>query len=373
MTTAAPRQLLVEPELPSGARRVRAAIPCSIEVNDPRARKRAPNNEDYDVRIVASARRVARDQGLIPIDAWARDIAYYLANPVVLWAHSYREFPVATCVQLEIDATAGQLVAYWRFLVGISDDDYDKFCGRLQALYAVRGLRACSVGFIVREFRDPTDAEKMEALNAGDPEPRWVAARAELLEMSCVPVPADPHALTVDHALADAEAKHIDVSVVRARWAALRETPASPVVPAQPAPPAQSPAVAVRDAGDAGDLSDAPTPPAAEPAAPPAAEAAPAAAPAADVAPAAEVTPPAEAAANASSSVLDVSDEEFRSFVRTELATAFDAPAAPAARHELFSVLTEADWRRITQEETQRMLVRDFGFPARRPSSQRTS
>lgn len=354
-TALDPRQLLPEPELPAGARRVRVAVPITVEVNDPRARQAAPNGEDYDVKIVASTKRVARDGGIIPVESWARDLSRYLANPVVLWAHSYREPPVATCVHLELEPGVGLLTEYWRFLDGISDDEYDKFCGRLKALYAVRGLRAASVGFIVHEWRDPTDQEKIDALQKGDPEPRWVAVRSELLETSSVPVPADPFALSVDRALEEAAAKHIDVALIRTRWDAAKQSPPAErktTVLADPEPKIDAPPR--RETPPAAPASSAPTPPArTEPPVPIGA------AEETVLQPAARLELP------------EISEDRLRALMREELAAAARGTPAPAGRAGLLA-LDDNTLRRIAREELDHVLVRRFGFPARTPQ-QRTS
>lgn len=377
------RVLLAEPEIPADAKRIRAAVAITVEVRDPTSAVRAPHDEDYDVKIIASTRRVARDGGIIPIDAWAKDLSRYLANPVVLFAHDYRSLPVATCVDLEVDPGRGLLIAYWRFLTGISEDPWDAFCNRLKQLYNVGGIRACSVGFIVREWREPTDQEKLEALQGGDREPYWVAARAELLEMSSVPVPADSGAL-VDRALADAEARQIDVAPIVERWNALKTgATTAPAPAAAAAAAAATPTIAApapsRDAGS-GTATPVNTPARAD-ATP--AEARTPEAPRADpidvdalrrlapdpAAPAREATQP---------DVSAVSDDRLRAVVREELAAQLRNPSAPAATDLVgLTVLDDETVRRIAREEVDRFLARKFGFPARTceglraPSTQR--
>lgn len=354
MTTAALdlRKLLPEPELPAGARRVRSSVPITVEVNDPRARQQSPNGEDYDVKIIASTKRVARDGGIIPVESWARDLSRYLANPVVQWAHSYREPPVAMCVHIELEPGQGQLVEYWRFLDGLTEDQWDQFCGRLKALYAVRGLRAASVGFIVHEWRDPTDQEKIDALQKGDAEPRWVAVRAELLETSAVPVPADPFALSVDRALEEAEAKQIDVAIVRARWNSAKQVQAPPPAaettretPAAAANPSPTPTIAPTS-NNANASPENPTveTPAAQPAA---------------------------ASRGSSAELARLPEDRLRALVREELAAAARGDSMPARRAGLLA-LDDVTLRRIAREELDRVFVRTFGFPARTPT-QRTS
>lgn len=212
--------LVKPPQIGPSDRLLRSSVYCRAEAG---AGKKAPNGEAYDVRIVASTARVARDGGIIEAKAWAKDLSRYIANPVVQWCHDYSEPPVGTCVYVIVDEARGLLDAYWRFLTDISDDEWDRFAGRLKALYAVKGLNACSVGFIVHEWRDPTAEEKVAALQLDGTEPYWVAVRAELLEQSAVPVPSDPNALAVDRALGDAKRKGIPVAELEERWARAKQ------------------------------------------------------------------------------------------------------------------------------------------------------
>jgi hypothetical protein len=54
--------------------------------------------------------------------------------------------------------------------------------------------------------------------------PYWVVTRAELLEVSAVPVPSDPDALAVERAIETARAKGIDVKSVQEAWDHLSTT-----------------------------------------------------------------------------------------------------------------------------------------------------
>ena len=178
----------------------------------------------YDLKIVASTGRVARDGGIITADAWARDLSRFRANPVILWAHQHSTPPIAVAVEIESDEAKGRLTEWWRFLSGISDDPWDRFAGRIRALYAAGGMRAASVGFLVHEVRNPTD-EEIKASRRDPQIPTWVATRAELLETSAVPVPADPEALAVKRALKMCRLKGSEVGLLERAWRDLSASP----------------------------------------------------------------------------------------------------------------------------------------------------
>jgi len=75
-----------------------------------------------------------------------------------------------------------------------------------------------SVGFNIKEFREPNEQEKRLAAELGE-EIWWVSSRTELLETSAVPVPADKYANTFEHALATTMRKGIlDVQPIMSRW-----------------------------------------------------------------------------------------------------------------------------------------------------------
>jgi hypothetical protein len=203
----------------------RSAVPISVEAHATTERKVAPNGEEYDVKIVASTERVARDGGIVPMSAWAGGgTKQFLRNPVILFAHNGNQPPVAQAVDMQLDTAKGRMVQWWRFHAGLTDDAFDQLASRLKALYAVGGMRAASVGFRVEKMRDPNDDEIAAAKKAKDRIPWWVAEKAELVETSAVPVPADPHALAIDRGLDDAERKGMDVACIRDAWKQCRIT-----------------------------------------------------------------------------------------------------------------------------------------------------
>jgi hypothetical protein len=197
---------------------LRASVFCLVEreLEHPGA-KIAPNGAPYHNKIRASTDRIARDGGIIRADAWKRDIDAYTDNPVIMFAHNYTVPPVANAVYTEIDEADGALVQYIKWLDGVSEDEYDRLAHRLRRLYEIGGMRMWSVGFRIREWREPNEEERAEGETRGE-DVRWVATRAELLETSAVPVPADPNAGTVEKGLQAAARKGADVEPIVRAW-----------------------------------------------------------------------------------------------------------------------------------------------------------
>lgn len=120
-------------------------------------------------KVIASSESIDRHGEKILVKAWELD--RYKANPVILWGHDYYSLPigVATNVYVEND----QLIAEGVFAKS-------EFAQEVRALYDQGILKAVSVGFI------PLEREAN------------VITRAELLEISFVPVPANQDALSLE-------------------------------------------------------------------------------------------------------------------------------------------------------------------------------
>ena len=120
---------------------------------------------------VASTEEKDRDGDVISSKGW--DLKHFKDNPVILWAHDYRELPVAKA--LNIQKGDGKL----RFKPQFAEHQKAK---DVFDLYADGYLKAFSVGFIPQVSEDMEDGGKF-------------FKKAELLEISAVPVPSNPGAL----------------------------------------------------------------------------------------------------------------------------------------------------------------------------------
>ena len=124
-------------------------------------------------RMVITTETVDRTGEVVKLDGW--DTENYMKNPVVLFAHDYHSLPVGITTNLYVQD--GEMIAEGYF----ASEDANPLAGQLAKLYQAGLMRTCSVGFIPTYSR--TDSTVIE--------------KAELLEWSFVPVPANPQALTL--------------------------------------------------------------------------------------------------------------------------------------------------------------------------------
>lgn len=202
-----------ESELPAleaalrGDELLRVGMP--VEVERATADLQAPNGQVYHVKIKASTGLLARDGGVIPMKAWRGNLKNFKANPVIQFAHDYWEPPIAKAVDIRIDKDLDALLEWWLF------HDESELSRLVHVLYERGFMRAASVGFIIKAWRRPEDEEEQKELQEelGTKEQiLWIAEDVELLETSAVPVPADPYALVVKHAVTAATNAGFDVS-----------------------------------------------------------------------------------------------------------------------------------------------------------------
>lgn len=203
---------------------------------------RAAEGRERVIEFVASTEQVASDGMIIKCGAWLTE--RFLSGGAILVSHNRTEdkLPVGVPIGASVDDSAKCLRVRARLASpGVTKDADDCW-----ALIQDGILRACSVGFRVLEMADPTPSER----EAG----AWgVVTKAELYELSVVPVGADPGALVVKAGAwesADAEAFErmaatpgLDSVLVRAfgdRATAIRAAaPGAPPTPA-PAPKARA-------------------------------------------------------------------------------------------------------------------------------------
>ena len=133
-------------------------------------------NEDRPLTVVASDESADRLGDVVRADGW--DLDAYKHNPVFLWAHDYTRTPIGRSSWVGLDGA--KLLATVEFAP-------TAFAQEVELLYRQRFLRAVSVGFRAREFsfRKGRDGS-VDGVEY---------TRQELLELSAVPVPANPHAL----------------------------------------------------------------------------------------------------------------------------------------------------------------------------------
>ncbi len=121
--------------------------------------------------VVISTADQDRQGEIVSQEGW--DLGHYKNNPVVLWGHNYTGLPIGVTDSIEIKD--GKLVAKGRF----APESANPFAQQVRRLYDAKILRTTSVGFIAKEMEGNT------------------ITKAELLEFSFVPVPANPMALSL--------------------------------------------------------------------------------------------------------------------------------------------------------------------------------
>lgn len=128
------------------------------------------------------------------VDQAGWDLTHYKKNPVVLWGHDYYSLPIGITESIEVKDN--QLVATGRF----APAEANPFAQQVRRLYDLKIVRATSVGFIAKEV----DGNKI--------------TKAELLEFSFVPVPANPYALS------NGQAKELglDLAMIKAKGLELK-------------------------------------------------------------------------------------------------------------------------------------------------------
>ncbi len=109
------------------------------------------------------------------------DFANYLKNPVVLWAHDLTAPPVGRVLDLEVTPTT--VTATVQFAE-------TEFAREVFELYAGGFLNAWSIGFIPRRW------ERLAAEDGDNRTGGFHVLEAEVVEVSAVPVPANPETLT---------------------------------------------------------------------------------------------------------------------------------------------------------------------------------
>lgn len=159
----------------------RCLLTCEVKAEDAASRVR---------RFVGSTAIRDRCGDEIAVEGW--DTKNYTKNPVFLWAHNYGELPIGKTVSVE--RTDKALV----FDVEFAPAEANPKAEQVLKLYDGGYLRAVSVGFRSKasEWIDRNDEEEAKRAKKDPDAPvgrRFT--RVELLELSAVPVPANPDAL----------------------------------------------------------------------------------------------------------------------------------------------------------------------------------
>lgn len=129
--------------------------------------------ENWSFKVVASDETVDRAWEVIKV-AW-RELNNYMKNPIILFWHKYNTLTDIVGKATAVYTEGTSLIVEWVFAS-------TEPAQMLRQLYDDGIIKTVSVGFIPKE-RDPED--------------RKIITRAELLELSFVPVPCNPNALSL--------------------------------------------------------------------------------------------------------------------------------------------------------------------------------
>lgn len=140
-------------------------------------REEQTTGDNGTFKVVASDETVDRVWEVIQITG--RDLENYMKNPIVLFGHDYRDVDNIVWKATRVYVEKGQLIIEWVF----ASTENAQICRKL---YDEWILKTVSVGFIPKQ-RDPED--------------QTLITKAELLEVSFVPVPANPNALSLDKSI----------------------------------------------------------------------------------------------------------------------------------------------------------------------------
>lgn len=132
-------------------------------------------DEDRVIEFTISTPVIDRANDIVNVEGWKLD--NYMKNPVVLWAHCYDEPPVAK--SLAVWKENNMLKSKCEF----TPREINPFGYMVYQLYRDGFLNATSVGFYPQEYVMNEERGGVDYVTQ------------ELLEYSCVPVPANPEAL----------------------------------------------------------------------------------------------------------------------------------------------------------------------------------
>jgi HK97 family phage prohead protease len=179
------------------------------------------NDAERQITFRASTPTPDRYQDIV--EPMGADTAAYERNPVVLQFHDANALPVGKCVKIE--KTKAALIATIQFATADENPEAD----RIFRLYQGGYMNAVSIGFLPKE----TEWIVTDGIPTGCHFLEW-----ELLEISCVPVPANAEALVVGRAAKalgvrgfEPYAETLTAADLKALWKALTAEPANPTIP----------------------------------------------------------------------------------------------------------------------------------------------
>jgi len=152
---------------------------------------KAVNLEKRLLTIVGTDETVDRYGDIVRVKGWS--LENYIKNPVFLWAHDYRHVPIGAAVKVVRKSNPKRMIFTNRFPI----EGVWPFADMILQLFNEKILNASSVGFIPFSWEDLVT--EMEIPKGKEKEKKEIHGREftfqELLELSAVPVPANPSAV----------------------------------------------------------------------------------------------------------------------------------------------------------------------------------
>jgi len=140
---------------------------------------KAESAENRIIRFIGTDETLDRDREILTISGWQTE--NYLKNPVFLFAHDYWSPPIGKAVA--VNKRKGAL----NFDIDFAPSEIYEFADTIYKLYKGEYMSAVSVGFIPERKSRVYD----------EPNNTVTTTKKELLELSAVPVPANPNALQI--------------------------------------------------------------------------------------------------------------------------------------------------------------------------------
>jgi phage head maturation protease len=167
--------------------------------------------EPRTLMITGSTENVDRDGDILTASGWKLD--NYRKNPVVLWAHDYNRPPVGMAKAVFVDPRTKtlQFKVYFPTVEelttpGQPPSDHALLVDTLYNMYKSGLLNASSVGFTSAKGTQRTDQEDTPIWMRGT-----LFTEQELVELSCVPVPANAEALVSARSMKSFNQKGLDL------------------------------------------------------------------------------------------------------------------------------------------------------------------
>jgi len=150
--------------------------------------------EDGRLRVIMTTDSVDRHGDIL--DPGGADLRAFRKSPRVQWAHDYTKPPIARAEDVaREDNSLTCHIAWWQS--ADADTGHSRFVREVREMYEHNPpfLNTWSIGFMPLEWAERTETD----VNGNETFAGYHITRWELLELSAVPVPANPDAVSALH------------------------------------------------------------------------------------------------------------------------------------------------------------------------------